>query len=143
MWFLHGSFVPRLQREAITSAPFGTHGGRRVINKETGGMEEEVHKDLWRSVKWDAIIDCKGSRSTLRLTWLIISDHLLRDRSKVRGRQHYITQVMKRSVFVRVCNAAQHRGPQIRDIHLGVVSLHGGCLRVLNPRTYRTQTAPS
>lgn len=62
--------------------------------------EEEAHKDLWRSVKWDAIIDCKGSRSTLRLTWLIISDHLPRDRSKVRGRQHYITQVMKRSACV-------------------------------------------
>lgn len=41
-----------------------THGQRRVINKEIGGDEggkEEVKMYLWKSFKWDWIIDFEGS----------------------------------------------------------------------------------
>lgn len=71
MWFLYGSFVPlsdsprERQLQLLHSLwENDTHGQRRVINKEIGGDEggkEEVRMYLWKSFKWDWIIDCEGS----------------------------------------------------------------------------------
>lgn len=71
MWFLYGSFVllsdsPRERQLQLLHSlrENDTHGQRRVINKEIGGDEgvkEEVKMYLWKSFKWNWIIDCEGS----------------------------------------------------------------------------------